>query len=168
MKFALALLLIALPALSLAHGSGVSLEATVDGKVIDVGYDPEVLVAGERVVFDFTLYDETKTTEIPFDRAWVRVEGDGAVLLSTGVGKAYIGPSTLLMHLPNPVPHATKLHVRFEEKGKPLASTSFDLAIQPAETPLIHPLSALMAGIVTGAGIVGALWAARSRLKRSS
>lgn len=165
MRFALALMLILLPAFALGHGFGASLEATSQGLRIDVGYDPAEPVAGQRVVFDFELYEnELKENSISYDRVWARLHAGSDTLLATGVGKSDLGPTTLLMRLPNPVPEGLQMTVRYEKEGNTVAEHEFPFPVRPAPKPAV-PLPVLtgLLGACAGAALAGGLLYRRKR-----
>lgn len=148
--FTVLMLALLFPVLALAHGSGASLETISNGKLIDIGYDPVELVAGERMVFDFELYQEDGVTDVEYDRVWVRVEGNRETFLATGVGKATLGPSTLLWRLPNPAPENITIHARYELKGETLAQGSFEVPVTPVEVDYLPYALSGFAGVLIG------------------
>jgi len=123
------------PGVIFAHNSGASLEKSVPPYIVDIGYDPVRPVAGDRLLFDFTLVD-TASTSIPFDYVWVRIEKDKRTILATGVTKAEYGPTSLLYAIPDDLSGEMKLFARYQKGDAALAEADFTLSISPKEVPL--------------------------------
>lgn len=142
------------PALLFAHGMGASLEAVVGEYTIDIGYDPREVRAGERVLFDFSLLEKELPAE--FDRVWVRMKSGDVTYLATGVGKAAIGPTTLLLVLPEEAAGTLQLLARFEREGIPVVEKDFSVDVLPAsqEWPWALIIAAFGAGFAGGAGLL--------------
>lgn len=135
-----------------AHSLGASFEETVDGHVIDIGYDPPSPVAGDRLVFDLSLRElETRNIE-HYKDVWVRVSQDDQLLLATGVAESSFGPTTLLLRIPDNAKGPLTVSVRFENADKSLAETEFTIPVLPQESNswLIPWVIAGMAGCVLG------------------
>jgi len=102
--------------LAYAHGDGASFEAQVGEYFMDIGYEPEVPVAGETLLLDLNLWREQNVSRADFDSAWVRLSQDGKTVLATGVAKPDLGPMTVLVQLPEDAGDLS-LDVRFEKRG---------------------------------------------------
>lgn len=145
------------PTLIHAHNSGASLEKLVPPYIVDIGYDPVSPVAGDRLLFDFTLVD-TASTSIPFDYVWVRIEKDGRTILATGITKATYGPTSLLYAIPDDLAGELKLFARYQKGDDSLAEADFILVVAPKEVPITAyiPLAvAAASGCMIG---LSALW----------
>jgi hypothetical protein len=119
-----------------AHGSGASLEKVVGEYWIDIGYDPVQPMGGDRMVFDFNLAEAAATgTPVDFDYMWVRLQSDKRTLLATGVHRAEIGPTTLLVALPKDSKGALGLSVRYQRGIETLAEADFEIPVAPYEDP---------------------------------
>ena len=133
-----------------AHSSGASFEEQKGEYTIDIGYDPVDPVAGDRLVLDFELWDGDKADEVPFTRAWVRIERDKKIVLATGVGKASVGPTTLLFVLPEPGDYS--LMVRYENTDGPIVEHVFPLTVREVEsesgTQRQYMIAALLGGVI--------------------
>lgn len=140
-----------------AHESGASFEQKAGGYTVDVGYDAERFVAGERVVFDLELLDGSGAP-VRYERAWVRIQEGERVVLATGIAEAPVGKTTLLYRFSDAAPSEGSISVRFEGKNAPLAEASFPFSIEknpsaPPSTPLVAgvtALSALIFGVAAG------------------
>lgn len=146
------------PQVLYAHNSGASLEKSVPPYIVDIGYDPVSPVAGDRLLFDFTLVDAASST-IPFDYAWVRIEKDKRTILATGIAKAEYGPTSLLYAIPDDLSGEVRLFVRYQRDNESLAEADFTMMIAPKETPITAyvPLgAATVLGCLLG---FGAAWA---------
>lgn len=145
------------PEVLFAHNSGASLEKSVPPYIVDIGYDPVSPVAGDRLLFDFTLVD-TASTSIPFDYVWVRIEKDKRTILATGISKAEYGPTSLLFAIPDDLSGELKLFARYQRDDEALAEADFAMTIAPKETPVTAyvPLGVTaVIGCILG---VGATW----------
>src|SRR3989344_1729945 len=78
-------------ALAYAHSEGTSLEKQVGDYVVDIGYEPEELRTGERLLLDFNLLS-TEGSPVDFTSVWVRLESEGETLLATWVANPESGP----------------------------------------------------------------------------
>lgn len=142
------------PMVLFAHGSGASYEVLVGEYIVDIGYEPEALQAGERVVFDFNLLGGDRASE-PFDSVWVRIEYEGEVLLATGVAQPEYGATSLLYVVPAEVQGDITVAVRYEREGTTLAETNFPLPVktQPRAQHALQYVLLLCAALVgLGAG----------------
>ena len=149
-----------------AHNSGASLEKSVPPYIVDIGYDPVSPVAGDRLLFDFTLVD-TASTSIPFDYVWVRIEKDSRTILATGIAKAAYGPTSLLYAIPEDLSGELQLFVRYQRDDESLAEADFLLNIAPKEAPLtdyIPVVGSLVLGSMLG---FGATWASMRRRSKN-
>lgn len=156
---------VAYPHVLFAHNSGASLEKSVPPYIVDIGYDPVSPVAGDRLLFDFTLVD-TASTSIPFDYVWVRIEKEKRTILATGIAKAAYGPTSLLYAIPEDLSGELQLFVRYQRGDESLAEADFIMSIAPKETPLtdyIPIVGAIVLGCVIGFGATWALAQRRSK-----
>ena len=149
----------ALPLPVVAHSSGASFEQVVGDYRIDVGYDPIAIVEGDRVVFDFELWD-TKTEEpVPYSRIWTRIEHEGKTVFATGVGKASLGATSLLFHVLRSGEWV--VHVRYESEYEVIAEASFPFTVARESS---WPYGAVIVGAASFiAGIIGAFLVVRRR-----
>jgi len=149
------LLALVVPSIALSHGTGASFEQEVGEFRIDVGYEPAELRAGDKLVLDFDVLGAGGSS-VPFDSVWVRLEREDRTLLATGVARPRIGPTTLLLTLPEE-PGEAVLSTRFERAGETLAEASFPFVVHAGEGEadslpawLLPSLVALLAGFVFG------------------
>ena len=149
------LLLLSLPYFAAAHTTGLSYETTANGHVIDIGYDPASIVAGDRLVLDFTLRDPKTKSSQAFKDVWVRVKLGEEVLVATGVAQASFGPTTMLLQMPKDAQGKLSISMRFENDEDVLAETTFELPIQAQpQFPLLVALLSFLTGVVC----MGVLW----------
>ena len=142
-----------------AHTTGFSHEETIGNYHVDIGYDPEIPRAQDRLLLDLGLLD-TAGMAVPFTHVWVRIEQDGKTVLATGVGRATYGPTTLFMMTPATVAPLT-VHVRFELEGEKLVETSFELPMQAGKDSAAVPGWALGAPLGLFIGAIGMFIALR-------
>ena len=74
--FLFALLLPVMASAHLAAGE----DRVVEGILVDFGYDPAVLVAGELSTFSMNLVDEERLVPLDLDDLWVRIDGPEGVV----------------------------------------------------------------------------------------
>lgn len=142
---------VALPFFVSAHGTGVSYEETSGEYIVDIGYDPEFPQPEDRMVFDFGLFTDAKKVPAEFEYVWVRIEHERRTLLATGVRRADLGPTSLLLALPRDISGELVIHARYQKGDDTLADVSFTL-------PIAQPPVSFMDYIVpVGAGLAGAL-----------
>lgn len=156
LTIALALVSLIVPMGLSAHGAGASVEREVGNYVVDIGYEPAEIIAGESVRFDFALYTRDGAAA-PFDRVWLRVEWEGWIVFAGGISRASLGTTGATVRLTEAGPHA--LTVRFEKEGEPIAELETEIAVAPGEdAPMDLPwwasvligLGALAAGALLG------------------
>jgi len=139
MKHLAALFLLISPITVSAHASMESLYATTSGYLIDIGYDPAQPQVGSRLLLDIALREATESGEsgpiADFDSVWVRMSRERATYFASGIAQSSIGPTTLVMSLPEAAEGPMTLSLRFEKDGEPIAEHEFDLAVAPAPQP---------------------------------
>lgn len=128
-----ALAVVFLPFAAYAHSFGSFYEETVGPYLVDIGYDPPAPPGGSRLLFDFSLYaDSERTASVEFSSIWVRLEHNGELLLAGPIGRMLLGPTTLVVRMPQEEGELT-VHARFEQESNVLAEVSFPITI--AEPP---------------------------------
>lgn len=120
---------LSLPFMASAHAWGASLEKVIGDYHIDIGYEPPVLMGGDRVVFDFTLLQATASTSVPFDYVWVRLRANDQAVLSTGVHKAELGPTSLLLELAEETEGDLEVYVRYQKDDEKLTESEFVIPV---------------------------------------
>jgi len=148
----LALVLFSIPGLLLAHAGGASLEKVVSPYVVDVGYDPARVIAGDRIVFDFNLLSEVSSSTVDFDYVRVRLEHEGMTLFSTGVSKPEYGPTSLLYTVPVDASGALTVFVRYHKGSESLAEAEFMIPIEARRLAWRErvDISSLIGGVILG------------------
>jgi hypothetical protein len=163
--FVLILLFVVSPQVADGHAMGASLEKVIGAYHIDIGYDPAILMGGDRVVFDFTLLQAAASTSVPFDYVWVRLRANDQALLSTGVHKAELGPTSLLLELAEETEGDLEVYVRYQKDDETLAESEFMIPVLPYEDPnrwheYVIALGILVFGVCMG-GFPTYWWARR-------
>jgi hypothetical protein len=134
LRLLLIVIVCVLPGIVSAHASMASLYATSGPYLIDVGYDPEEPQVGRRFLIDISLRDGGETApEVEYDSVWVRMSRDRATYLATGVADSSMGPTTMVLTLPEESEGQMTLSLRFEKDGETLAEDSFTLPVAPRE-----------------------------------
>lgn len=163
------LLCVAIPQLGIAHGDGASFETEADGYFIDIGYDPELVVAGERVRFDFNTYPSvaSSTGEV-FTDVWVSIEQDKNLIFSGAVDKPTFGATGFNIVLPSAGEY--ELKARFQNNGVKVSEATFPLTVaagsetvgtnSAAGYQMLPILAAAFIALVIGYGI--GRWFARA------
>lgn len=116
-----------LPSNVFAHGFGKSLEAQVDGYLVDIGYDPENGTALQTHVYDISLLNSETKEAVEFTDVWVRISKDKKTYLATGISKARIGKTTLAYIYPDAGNY--QMSVRFQNGKDKIVETVFDLSV---------------------------------------
>ena len=117
-----------LPLLVHGHVAGVSYEEEKDGYLIDIGYTPEVLVAGNRVRFDFGLYSlSVPTAQDLFTDVWVRVTKDNEIYFSGNLAQPYFGPTAVNIKLVEPGVY--DIYTRYHNESASVVDTSFTVTV---------------------------------------
>jgi len=111
-----------------AHAIGESLEKSVDGYVVDIGYNVTEFVADTPVVFEFTLLD-TDETLVDYSNVWLRIVKDGTTILATGVYNAEFGGARTTYAFPEP--GAYELSARYEDGTNSIAEAVFAIEVMP-------------------------------------
>ena len=150
--FTVMILVSLVPLYASAHGNEISLEKTISGYTIDIGYQPQIIHAGDKIVFDFNLRDG-KGDQATFTQVRVRLEGQGDTVFATSVVRAPYDSTSLLYRVPDSMSGSLKLFVRYEKGDNAIAETSFDL---PVEKKLSNEwmlvVAAVLIGTLVGAG----------------
>lgn len=149
----LAGILTATPAV--AHTSGASIEQTVDGYLIDVGYSPEEPLSGDQTRFDFLLYDAETGEEVPFTDIWFRIENGKQLLFAGGLAKAEFGTTGMTFSFPSAGSYTG--FVRFSNEEGAVVETSFTLQVQQGDASNGGAFSLVALGIGILAGVTLAL-----------
>jgi|AntRauTorcE11897_2_1112592.scaffolds.fasta_scaffold11774_3 hypothetical protein len=139
------LLLLIVPSFSHAHNSGNSYEEQKDGFLIDVGYSPLTLIAGERARFDFSIYSLTATTSPKdlFTDVWIQISKDDELHFSSNLNQPTFGPTALNILLVEAGEY--EIYVRFQQGSTLVTDTTFTVSVEakdivPTADPSI-PLS---------------------------
>jgi len=106
-----------------AHTGGFSIEKEVGDYLLDVGYNPEILVENSQVRFDFAIYNNISGQEISFSEVWVRIENSDRLLFAGGLNKARFGATGLSYSFPEAGNYT--LSVRFSGATSTLAEDEF-------------------------------------------
>lgn len=110
-----------------AHGFGSSIEIEADGVLIDIGYDPEEVFAGETVIYDFSIVDPVSKAPLEFTDIWVRISEGRKTHLATGIAKSNLGKTTLAYIYPEGGDY--EMSVRFSRSDKADIETSIPLPV---------------------------------------
>ena len=127
------LLLLIIPTLTSAHNTGNSYEEEKDGFLIDIGYTPEILTAGDRARFDFALYSLTATTSSKdlFTDLWVQIIKNDKLHFSSNLNQPDFGPAALNLLLIEPGEY--EIYVRFQQESTRVTETTFNIQVAPME-----------------------------------
>ena len=125
-----ALLFTFVTANSYAHGTGADLIKEINGYTIDIGYEPEIIYAGETVSFDFLLKKDTLKEE--FTDVWVRITQDSKSIFATGIHNQDFGGTTLLYEFEKEDNYT--LHARYQKDGESITEAEFPISVLPPES----------------------------------
>lgn len=143
-----------------AHGSGVSIEAVIDGYLVDIGYSPEFITTERPARFDFLLFEgatSTVSNEVVFTDVWVRIEQAERLLFAGGIDVPVFGAAGMSYQFP--VAGEYEVFVRYQDERQALVETSFVLAVTEPPVPWQEtewPLHIVLIGLVLAA-ILGCL-----------
>lgn len=112
----------------LAHSEGASFEQVVGDYLIDVGYDPEEITAGEPVRFDFELQDSSNEKETNFTNIWVRIEQGNKAFFAGSIARARFGLTGILYTFGEKGDY--ELFVRFEDDNGAIVETFFPVTVK--------------------------------------
>ncbi len=140
------------PAAASAHATGASLYATTSPYVIDVGYDPIQVFAGDSTRFDFILANESTGKSEPYAQVWIRIKSSERTLLATGIFRQPFGPTTLLYAFPEPGTYTIQPSYR-DKDGNELAVASFPLTVTAPDEDASF-LGFLSGGVLILVGVV--------------
>lgn len=134
---AIFVLLLLMPASASAHASMASLYATSGPHLIDVGYDPEFPKVGQRFLIDIALREGSETGPVvDFDSVWVRMSQERKTYFASGIAQSLLGPTTMVITLPEAAEGPMTLSMRFEKDGEAIAEHDFEgLVVAPAPDP---------------------------------
>ena len=126
MKKILSILLF-LPVLVSAHGTGGSFEK-IDGEYfVDIGYSEPLLRAGESNRMDFQILKNTDKSDIDFNQVWVRVIKDGNLVFVATLTKPDFGLTGMTFTFPEAGTY--DLTTSFMKNGEKILETSFDVPV---------------------------------------
>ena len=142
-----------------AHGIGVSLEKTVDEYLVDIGYEPEELRAGEPVRFDFQLWNNDMENLRPMEFTAVAMKildnENEEVVFETRIAKAPLGWTGMYVSFPEAGDYT--LHATYQNGDEDVTEASFPLSVEAAAS-MWNPL-AMSAILMMGSLIAGGLLA---------
>ena len=126
--FASVAVLCAVGGFASAHSTGQSFEKTVNGYVIDVGFDAVDLVAGEPVRFDAVLWSQDRSEMPDFTDVWVRlVPVESGIVFAGNIHRPVFGSTGMTYVFPKGGDY--ELTVRFQTDGEQIAEASFPLSV---------------------------------------
>ena len=155
-------LLAAIPLVASAHAIGASVEKINGDYLIDVGYDPPQIQAGDRLILDFDLKSSKDKTRVPYDYVWVRVEQNDHTLIATGVARAPLGPTTLLFQLLPNVTSDLIVSTRFERGDEMLVENEVTFKVGGVTNSFLSsPYVLFTFGLLIGAAVMFGMRAKR-------
>jgi len=120
-----------LPAMVVAHSTGVSFEARVEPYLVDIGYEPARIEAGISERFDFKLWRGEAGIPEEYAHVWVRLLGEEGTELATGIYRHSTGPTTLLYRFPTEGDYRIEASYR-SAGGTELVKAVFPFRVEPA------------------------------------
>ncbi|MEK7628862.1 MAG: hypothetical protein AAB421_05645 [Patescibacteria group bacterium] len=112
-----------------AHGAedGPSFELENNGYLVDVGYNTDMFVDDESVLFQFDLLNKEGARQ-KFHDVWVRIVSDRQTAFAGGVSNSDFGGARITYVFPNPGTYT--LSVRYQTKdGDALSEASFPITV---------------------------------------
>ncbi len=152
---------------SFAHGEGGA-EKEINGLIIDVGYDPNPLIAGKESSFSIGLANASTEMPVDVDKIWLRLSTpEQVVYAGTHLPENGFAPLSIVL----PKAGEYTLSVRFYKDGeaKSLASADFSLQVKGTSSSLAlgaFGVIFFLLGILA-AGIIGyIIWVAKHKRKK--
>lgn len=136
---------LSMPLFTFAHAYGASLERTVGGILIDIGYSEEEIAVGEPVNFDFNVYDAATGEEIPYTDIWVRLQQERDIFFAGGIHRPSIGATTMVYQFAEPGVYT--FAVRFQNDMESVAESEFTITVAESS-------SSAAAMTLVGAGVL--------------
>lgn len=139
------LLLLIVPSFGHTHNNGNSYEEEKDGFLIDIGYSPLTLTAGERARFDFSIYSLTATTSPKdlFTDVWIQISKDDELHFSSNLNQPNFGPTALNILLVESGEY--EIYVRYQQESNLVTDTTFAVSVEAKDVvPIVDqsiPLS---------------------------
>jgi len=112
----------------LAHTSGKSLEQEVNGFLVDVGFDSEIITENTPLALDFSLVDKAGNKDVDFDSVWLTIKNKDETIFASGIEKAKLGRTTMLYTFPQSGNYT--LSLRFMKEDFAHTQASFPLTIE--------------------------------------
>ncbi|MEI6863806.1 MAG: hypothetical protein WCK46_00325 [Candidatus Adlerbacteria bacterium] len=129
----LSITLLLVPLGVFAHTTGKSVEQTVGKYLLDVGYNPDPVVAGDSTYFDFKIYQNGPTPgDAPYRNVWVRIYQDNVTLFAAGIAHMETGPTGLVYTFA--APGVYSVSVRYETADDTLGEATFQIPVAAGET----------------------------------
>ncbi len=127
-KFIISLTILLVPFSVSAHGSGNSLEAKVNGYLVDIGYSAFEVKAGIPLRFDFKIATEDGSTPVDFSSVFFRLESEeGPVVFAGNISRPEFGETGVTVTFPKE--GAYKVSARFYDSGRELVVGDFTLPV---------------------------------------
>lgn len=162
-KSFIALFLLISAPMALAHGTGSSFEADVDGYLIDIGYNTEEFITGSQVLFDFGL-ETSSEYNIEYSDVWVRLIKDGKTVYASGVYNSGFGGARMTYTFPGEGEY--ELAVRYQKGSEKIVSASFPIKVSSGESEDGGASTINFASIILGILGLGVGYGAASFSKR--
>ena len=154
-KLALSLAILLSPFFASAHGSGNSLEAKVDGYLIDIGYSAFEVEAGIPARFDFKVATENGSAPVDFSSVFFRLESEeGPVVFAGNISRPEFGETGVTVTFPNEGTY--KVSARFYDSEREIVAGDFTLPVissvesQPKDSEYWQVALALLVGVAGG------------------
>ena len=114
-----------------SHGTGESIEKTVDSYLVDIGYSPELLITGTQSRLDFLLFDIETGQEILFSDLWLRIEKNDRLFFAGGIARPEFGSTGVSFTFFEPGDYS--IFVRYEDENESLVETTVSLPVEKGE-----------------------------------
>ncbi|MCX6819745.1 MAG: hypothetical protein NT019_00425 [Candidatus Adlerbacteria bacterium] len=125
--------LLLIPYAAFAHTTGKSVEQIVGKYLLDVGYSPDPVVAGDSTYFDFKIYQNGPTPgDAPYRNVWVRIYQDNGTLFAAGIAHMDAGPTGLVYTFA--APGVYSVSVRYETADDTLGEATFQIPVAAGDT----------------------------------
>ena len=128
MKKFLLILVLFFPMITLAHGSGGTLEKVVGENLVDVGYSDAILRVGKASRFDFQLVKNSDKSDVDFNQVWVRIIKSGNLIFVGTLPRPDFGSAGMTFTFFEPGDY--DMTVNYQKDGTKITETDFVVPVQ--------------------------------------
>lgn len=133
-----------------AHAAGASFEYETNGYLIDIGYDPEIIISGKSVRFDFDIFPINTNETAAYTDIGVRITKEDTAVYAGNQKAPEYGFASMTYVFPKGGSY--DLTVRYINNGQSIAEHTFTVPVESgggSDSPWV-PISAGLLGLMIG------------------